>query len=877
MKIMIKYKFQIVFFLLLILPAGMLIAQTESHPDDRKRPPRVKMSLNEEWEFRFADAGEDSWQEVSIPHTWNAKDAFDETPGYRRTVGWYRKDLNLQPKQNKKYILLFEAANQTAEVYLNGQLAGQHKGGYTAFTIDATPYLKTGQANELRVKVDNRHDENIPPLRGDFNFYGGIYRDVWLLELNPIHFDFGDYASSGIFVTTPEVSEASATLRVEGNLRNSTGDAAKARIVNRLMDPDNKEVAVKERQLEVGSEGEVTSFSEGFEAIKNPKLWHPDHPYLYTLEIEIIHDGSVVDQITTPVGFRWFRFDADSGFYLNGERLKLMGVNRHQDYKGKGNALSNARHVADVKLVKKSGSNFLRTAHYPQDPAVLEACDRLGLLVSMEIPLDHEITDSPAFYENTVRMQREMIRQFYNHPSIIVWAYMNEMLLGRNWERDRKHIQKITDFARELEQVTREEDPARYTMIPNHGAFDIYHKAELTEIPMLVGWNLYFGWYESELEGLGEFLDHHHKVLPDKPTLITEYGAGSDPRIRSLEPLRFDFSIEWQNRFLQSNLRQVMERPFVAGAAVWNLFDFGSESRRDAVPTINSKGLMTFDRKPKDSYYLFQSWLKEEPFVRIGSKEWTNRVGKAYQEEPKVSVQKVQVYGNTGSSELFLNGESLGEKEFKNHVAEWEVPFQQGRNLLQSAAESEGKTIRDQSKINFDIYSPSVSGTAGEFKDIYINTGSNFYFVDEDNGIVWHPDTAYETGFWGFKGGKIYSPRNRGIGTDTGILGTGRDPLYQTQRIGVKEYLFDVPPGTYEVELHFAALENKNDSEPDHFDVLINDKLFLEDLNLAEAYGSRRAIIKKIMTDTGKDGLKILFKPETGQASVNAIGIRKIK
>lgn len=169
-------------------------------------------------------------------------------------------------------------------------------------------------------------------------------------------------------------------------------------------------------------------------------------------------------------------------------------------------------------------------------------------------------------------------------------AYMNEMLLGRNWKRDREHIQKITDFARELEKVTCEEDPNRYTMIPNQGDFDIYHKAELTDIPMLVGWNLYFGWYENELESLGKFLDHHHEILPDKPTLITEYGAGSDPRIRSLEPLRFDFSIEWQNRFLQSNLRQVMERPFVAGAAVWNLFDFGSESRRDAYPPLTARG-----------------------------------------------------------------------------------------------------------------------------------------------------------------------------------------------------------------------------------------------------------------------------------------------
>ena len=863
------------FFLLLFLPAGLMPAQSQDHSNNQEFPPRVKVSLNEGWEFRFVNAAEHSWKEVSIPHTWNNEDAFDEKPGYRRTAGWYRKDLRLKPEQGKKYILYFEAANQKAEVYINNRLAGSHKGGYTAFSVDATPFLNADKPNQLRVKVDNRHDENIPPLKGDFNFYGGIYRDVWLIELNPIHFDFGDYAATGIFVTTPEVSESSANLHVEGKIRNVNGEKVKLRIVNRLTGPDNHEVAVKERSIE--AEGENISFTENFGSIENPVLWHPDHPALYTLESTIINKNKVMDRLTTPVGFRRFRFDADSGFYLNGERMKLMGVNRHQDYQAKGNALSNARHVTDVELAKESGSNFLRTAHYPQDPAILEASDRLGLLVSMEIPLDHEITDSPEFYENTVRMQREMIRQYYNHPSIIVWAYMNEMLLGRNWERDKEHIQKITDFARELEKVTREEDPARYTMIPNHGDFDIYHRAELTEIPMLVGWNLYYGWYESELEGLGKFLDQHHEKLPDKPTLITEYGAGSDPRIRSQDPIRFDFSIEWQNRFLQSNLRQVFQRPFVAGAAVWNLFDFGSESRRDAVPTINSKGLMTFDRKPKDSYYLLQSWLKDEAFIRIGSKNWSNRVGKASAENPNTSVQNVQVYGNTGSVELALNGESLGTKKFSNHIAEWEVPFQQGRNLLQAAADSEGKTIRDQGIIEFNIYPSSASDTAGDFKDIYVNAGSNFYFVDEANGIVWFPDTAYENGFWGFQGGEIFTPRNRGIGTDAAISGTGRDPLYQTQRLGADRYRFDVPPGTYEVELHFAGLTDQEDAEKNSFDILINNKLFIEGLSISSEFGSRKAAIRKIVTGIGNDGLEIEFKQETGRSAINAIGIRKIK
>ncbi len=833
--------------------------------------PRTKTSINEGWQFTFDKSDSESWKNVHLPHTWNKKDAFDEEPGYRRTVAWYKKELPKISKPDKKYVLKFEPVNQIAEVYINGELAQTHKGGYTAFTVDATSYLNQDEPNELLVKVDNRHNEDIPPLKGDFNFYGGIYRDVWLIELHKTHFSFGDYASSGIFVTTPEVSNSSARLHVEGYIDSRDGSNGQLNIVNRLVDPNGKMVAAKEQTI--APSADLISFEEAFSSVEDPKLWHPDHPHLYTLESQIQDsDGNVLDKVSTTVGFRWFRFDPDKGFFLNGEPLKLKGVNRHQDYKGKGNALSNARHVADLKLAKQTGSNFLRTAHYPQDPAILEAADRLGLLVSMEIPLDHEITDSPDFYKNTIRMQRAMIRQHYNHPSIIIWAYMNEMLLGRNWENDQPHIQKIVNFAKELEKVTRQEDSARYTMIPNHGDFDLYQKSGLTDIPMIVGWNLYFGWYESELDGLGNFLDQHHKELPNKPTIVTEYGAGSDPRIRTPNPLRFDFSVEWQNRFMQRNLEQIMERDFVAGSAVWNLFDFGSESRRDAVPTINSKGLMTFDRRPKDAYHLLTSWFSDEPVVRIGSKSWNQRAGKADAKGSEAATQSVQVYGNTDEGELFLNDESLGTKTFDNHVAEWQVPFRDGRNVLRAESPSD-KTVQDVAKIDFELY------TTDQFQDVYINAGSNFYFVDDEHGIVWHPDTEYQKGFWGYSGGENYRPRGRGIGTPEDILGTDRDPLFQTQRQGIDTYYFDAPKGTYELVLLFAHLQDNNtpEGQSSAFDIQINGKPMVQNVRLNQQYGSKRAVQKKVIIHNQDNGIKVNFLPVNGQTVINGIGIRKIK
>lgn len=826
---------------------------------------RIKRSLNEGWMFQF-ESSYDSARRVHLPHTWNAEDPFDEQRGYHRGVGIYQRALNLTPKPDRVYKLQFEAVNQIAEISVNGQQVGSHIGGYTGFVVDITSYLQEGN-NTITVRVDNRHSPDVPPLKGDFNFYGGIYRDVWLLELPPIHFGFDEYGASQVFVRTPDVSQSAAQVNVAGTIKNisSTGDSY--RVVHQLMDRQGNIVTeqVDELMVKLGS----TAIDTELPIVQNPHLWHPDNPYLYTLVSEIRSGDQLIDRVTNPVGLRWFRFDADSGFYLNGKQLKLMGVNRHQDYQGRGNALSNARHVADVELAKATGANFLRTAHYPQDPAVLEACDRLGLLVSMEIPLDHEITDSEAFYSNTVRMQREMIRQNFNHPSVIIWAYMNEMLLGRNWEEDKQQISKITRFAKELEAVTREEDPSRYTMIPNHGKFDLYEKAGLTDIPMIVGWNLYFGWYEEELKGLGDFMDHFHEAMPEKPTIITEYGAGSDPRIRSLEPVRFDFSMEWQNTFLWTNLHEIMKRPYIAGAAVWNLFDFGSESRRDAVPAINSKGLMTFDRKPKDSYYLLQSWLRDDPVLAIGSAGWDKRAGMASKNNPDVAIQEVDVYGNTGRAELFINEKSLGKKSFQQQVAQWDVPFRNGENKLKVIASSDSETIRDEATIDFTLHQTFDRTSAKQFKDIYINSGANFFFRDETNGIIWQPDTAYRTGFWGFEGGESFMPRNVGIGTNADILGTQRDPLFQTQRVSPKQYRFDVPKGRYEILLLFSALQEG----PNQFQISINGKMIFDDIALGGRY---RAVTKKAEVYTDQPQLEISFTPVQGSPVINGIGIRQI-
>ncbi|HMJ08596.1 MAG TPA: glycoside hydrolase family 2 TIM barrel-domain containing protein, partial [Pyrinomonadaceae bacterium] len=398
---------------------------------------RTERSLNANWRFsprddkdsERRDFDDSAWQRVNVPHTWNNKDAFDEMPGYRRGASWYRRDLPIGREfAGKSLWLYFEGSNQVTEVYINGRLIGRHIGGYTAFNFDITDAVDIGKTNLLAVRVDNGFNTDIPPLTADFNMYGGIYRDVRLNAADKLHFKIDDLASSGIQISTPVLSAASGRVLIRGQVSNKTGRARNIDIESRVIDPANRTIAIAAATLSVPADAE-SAFENSTRPIAHPRLWSPDDPYLYTVETIIRENGRIVDSVSEPLGFRWFKFDADNGFFLNGKPLKLRGTNRHQDYKGLGNALSNRLHVRDMELIKDTGFNFVRLAHYPQDPAVLRAADRLGILLWEEIPIVNYITDSKAFADNSAVMLREMIRQHRNHPSVIMWGYMNEIFL----------------------------------------------------------------------------------------------------------------------------------------------------------------------------------------------------------------------------------------------------------------------------------------------------------------------------------------------------------------------------------------------------------------------------------------------------------------
>jgi len=853
---------------------------------------RKAISLNDQWEFHKENG---KAEQVNIPHTWNNQDVLDDEPGYYRGVGIYKRRLKLdESSKGKNIFLVFNGVAQEAEVFVNGKSAGKHIGGYTRFTVPITPFLNF-KNDVIEVHANNRFNEDIPPLTADFTFFGGMYRNVTLLITNPVHFSLSENGSAGVFVTTPQVSAASAGVKINCLIENASALPKKIQVSSTIFNAEGEMVSNQNIGLNLAT-GDHHSLNLDFKAVKNPMLWSPEHPYLYRVVTEIIDvkTKAVIDQLSIPLGFRWFKFDAEKGFFLNGKSLKLIGASRHQDYENLGNATPDALQIRDVELLKEMGGNFLRIAHYPQDPLILEACDRLGILASVEIPVVNTITETEAFTNNCLKMQTEMIKQNFNHPSIIIWAYMNEILLRLKFSEDKSRQQIYFDHVRELAQkldsLTRKLDPSRYTLLVNHGAWDLYNKVGLTKIPMIVGWNLYSGWYSGVPTDFARFLDRHHAALPNTPFMVTEYGADADPRIRSFLPLRFDKSVEYAVQFHQVYLNAMLSRPFVAGGMAWNLADFNSETREETMPHINNKGLLTIGRQPKDTYFLYQAYLSNKPYLKITAAQWNDRTGIA-DSGSVVSTQPFQVATNLKSAELFLNGKSIGIKDAADHIIEWKVPFVNGKNQLKVVSGAQS----DQADINFQLQPFKFTDPKIPFINMNVLLGAKRFYIDEIEHQLWMPDQPYRAGSWGWIGGAPYKGTNNRItyGSDKNIIGTNNDPVYQTQQVGIVQFRFDVPDGVYELSLHFAELvggvskealaynlDNNHKKEREEgrvFNVAINGTPFINKINLAKDYGYTTAMKKgtRLTVQHGK-GIIVDFTAVEGKPVFNAIQLRRI-
>jgi beta-galactosidase len=744
--------------------------------------------------------------------------------------------------------------------------------------------------------VNNRFNENIPPLSADFTFFGGIYRDVFLIFTEKLHISTTHYASAGVYFRTPTVNKNEAQVEIKTLLTNASVAKRKLRVEHTVINPDKKTVLTVSKSIQLLKNSTDIPDNQSF-VIKYPNLWSPDSPSLYSVYTRIYDakTNELLDEVFQPLGIRWFEFTTENGFVLNGKPLKLIGTNRHQCFDGLGNALPDEIHVRDIKLLKEMGGNFLRVSHYPQDPTVMEMCDKLGIITSVEIPIVNAITENEKFTQNCLEMAREMVFQDYNRPSVLIWAYMNEVLLRLPFKsdsiRNKQYFKSVNTLAQKIENQIRIDDPQRYTLIPMHGNFNDYHEAGLTQIPKIAGWNLYQGWYGGKFEGFDTFLDNAQEKLKGKPFIITEYGADVDPRLHSFEPQRFDYTQEYANLYHEHYIKAIMERKYVVGANIWNLNDFYSEERENAVPHVNSKGITTLSREPKDTYLQYQAMLSTRPIVNIGGQLWNIRGGNG--DSNNICIQPVKVYSNCDKIELFLNGHSLGNQNVENNIAQFNVPFVNGTNVLEAVGLFQSEKVRDLLKIDFRMLATDLKSTTIPFNEINIMLDSKRYFEDKENSTIWLPEKEYQPGSWGYVGGINYVKRTKygqQPASDSDILGTNIDPVFQTMRVGIQAFKADVPDGEYTVSLYFADLQavkstkmlvyNLGNEAIDNtineriFDVSINKTRVITNLNIAAEFGGNSAVVKKftVLVQNGQ-GISVDFGPITGEAFLNAIRV----
>jgi beta-galactosidase len=822
--------------------------------------PRQGILINEGWSFVLEDAAGTHadgprprpWSAVDLPHTWNATDSRNKTKPYHRGTGRYRKTLFIGSHlAYKRLYLYFEGANQVADVTVNGEPAGRHVGGYSAFAFDISDLARFGEENEIEVRVDNRHDEDVPPLNADFTFYGGIYRDVRLLVLDDVHFGLDEYAATDLRVAPISVSQAQAQVEIDAGVENASGERHEVEVDSSLLDAEGSVIA-QDSITATLEPGDLSKLRLARFEIREPELWSPESPYLYRV-ICTIRDGSrVLDRVQYPLGLRWVEVDAESGFRLNGNPYSLFGTNRHQDRAGLGNALPDELHRDDLRKIKNNGFNFLRLAHYPQDPAVLEAADEIGLLVWEETPVVNLIGLSSAFRQNSTRMVREMVRQHRHHPSVIFWGYMNEVTLVKPDPLPENYFEEVLALAKHLNGVVREEDSLRPTVMAL-SRDEVDNGVPLHEVPDILGLNLYFGWYYGELDSLGPFLDRYHQRNPGVPLFISEYGAGSDERVHALRPARFDFSTEFQQRFHEETFRQVLDRPWLIGSAVWAQFDFGSDYRQDTKFGINQKGLWYYDRTPKDIAWFYKAQLREEPILHIAARDWRHRAGS----RPGDAIMPVRIYSNESPVELFVNGFSLGSKAVHNTAAVWDVEFAPGENVLTARSAAH----EDKVTVDYEHRGSLFTGDSQPPGSLAVNAGADEQFVGADSR-VWEADRAYVEGSWGYIGGTSERSHHR-------IFGTDDDPLYQTRRLGPHSYRFDVPDGGYLVGLRLAKLAG-TPSDNEEFRVDINGRAVeVRDL---EPFAQRE--IEVPVAASGGHGLAIRLISKSGDAFVNGIIVR---
>jgi len=668
----------------------ILLAFSESPARDIKQ-------INSPWEFIKTDFEKDlansdhTWQKVIIPHTWNNLDA-QSGEGFYRGTAWYRKSLQIHGTlENKRVFLRFEGVGHIADIYVNGKFIGNHKGSYSAFCFEITQALKPGSNNELYIRVNNEaHPDIIPQNHFLFTIFGGIYRPVSLIITDKLNISLTDYASPGIFIRQKNVNKSSAEISVKTKLENRYAEQKSVLIKTSVINRRGKTVTHAEKNVNINPTGYLTS--EQQLTINKPHLWHARRdPYLYHVVTEIKMDGKVIDYLKQPLGLRSYKIDNSEGFYLNGESYRLYGVCRHQEWQDYGNALSEKQHRTDMMLIHEMGATAVRLAHYQQSDYIYSLCDSLGLVVWAEVPFVN--TWSGQESENVKQQLKELIRQNYNHPSIVIWGLHNEI-------HNKPNDDYPTQLTRKLNNIAKSEDPDRYTVSVSNIWWllhdPIHYNADLQ------GFNQYTGWYGGKPYEIENWIRNFNKRFSDIPISISEYGAGGIITHQSTndttppDPKGKLFPEGYQTYYHETKWAIFEKYPFIWATYLWNMFDFTCPLwERGGVKGRNHKGLITYDRKiKKDAFYWYKANWSKEPVLYITGRRFKER---------KVSKSKFTVYCNFAEPVLVINGVKVKGRKLGGTTVHYiwdDVPLKRGENIIRSYAEYDSKRLEDQYDIN---------------------------------------------------------------------------------------------------------------------------------------------------------------------------------
>jgi beta-galactosidase len=836
----------------------------------------------------FSDAG---WAVVSVPHTWNrvgyylndvagrvnAPDNINKTQG----VGWYR--LAFTPPaafKGKRAWIQFDAASRVANVWLNGIYLGDHKGGFSRFRLDATAALKPSQRNVLVVKVDNSNPApGLPtadtlPLAGDFFVHGGLYRPVSLIGTDPVHVDMLDFGGPGAYATTTAIDSQRAEVRVRTQLRNDGRRRAQVMVTSRLRDADNRVTAESTQRLVL--EGHAGSEVVQSLTLAQAHLWQGmEDPYLYQLQVEVSASGGrVLDTIVQPFGVRQMHMDPDRGFLLNGRPLRLHGVALHQDREGKGWAIGTEDVAADVELLREMGANTIRLSHYQHGQPIHELADRYGLILWDEIPLVSVWTlggqkeATPALVANARQQLQELIRQNINHASVANWGIANEVDFGDSLRgfltNDTGEAPDPLPLLRELNALAKAEDPSRPTALATCCETNLF--APNIRIPItaseadLGGANRYFGWYYGQSEDLSAHLEALHAKRPRQPLAITEYGAGGaislhtdNPRGGPISSRGREQPEEYQSELHEQAWAVLKTKPYLWATWLWNAFDFATTIRREGdADDINTKGLITYDRKvKKDAFYFYKANWTNTPTVHVNGHRYVDR---------SYVVADVRVYSNALSTEVRVNGKSLGvANDCPNKVCVWHnVSLVAGANEVVATGRFGAQQTEDRAIWRVDpdvlehvrIDSGSIMGAQtpqGHF-------GSDHFF---EGGVAKSVNAAATFG-------RASEAKK--------IVGTEIPQVAASYREGDFRYRIPVRTGPCWVKLTFV--------EPDaaagerRFDVFVDDARQISNLDVAAtAGGPLRAVTRSFRVRENDGVLDLRFNGVKGQAIVSAVEV----